>query len=225
MDSRQAGLPFSRPQSQQTLRDPRFASISSSQYASQPNTPRQDTLHKHDPFLRRRNDLDDLQRNTSLAPNPRQYGLPSTSNYSSNHTMAASDTTFSGSQVRRNSQGSGALFGAARMDRIGSQSSEGAGKSQEHSSLSGIPRMASSRTVNAHLRLIGCDPRWQNKHIHYTLPSATSPRGPIFLFPESTTPIFRASSTALKLRKKPPMFPYCKLSLHGTCAYLIPQMR
>ena len=133
MDSRQAGLPFSRPQSQQTLRDPRFASISSSQYASQPNTPRPDTLHKHDPFLRRRNDLDDLHRNTSLAPTPRQYGPPSTSNYSPNHTLATSDTTSSGSQVRRNSQGSGALFGAARMDRLGSQSSEGAGKSRQRS--------------------------------------------------------------------------------------------
>lgn len=157
MDSRQAGLPFSRPQSQQTLRDPRFASISSSPYASQPNTPRPDTLHKHDPFLRRRNDLDNPHRGTSLAPTPRQYGLPSTSNYASNHTMAASDTTSGGSQVRRNSQGSGALFGAARMDRFGSQSSEGAGKSWQHSFLYAwkvAVLQARSPTVEARVWLI-----------------------------------------------------------------------
>lgn len=148
MDSRQAGLPFSRPQSQQTLRDPRFTSISSSPYASQPNTPRPETLHKHDPFLRRRNDLDDLPRTTSLAPNPRPYGMPSTSNYSSNHTMAASDTMSSGSQVRRNSQGSGAIFGPARMDRFGSQSSEGAGKSRQRPFSYQSHSVASSPTVD-----------------------------------------------------------------------------
>lgn len=127
MESRPSGLPFSRPQSQQTLRDPRFAMIPASQYASQPNTPRTDTLHQHDPFLRRRNDLEDLHRNTSLAQPPRQYALPATSAYPSNHTTAISDTVQNNGQVRRGSQSAGALFGGVRMDRFRSQSSEGVG--------------------------------------------------------------------------------------------------
>lgn len=133
MESRPSGLPFSRPQSQQTLRDPRFASVPASQYASQPNTPRTDTLHQHDPFLRRRNDLEDLHRNTALAQPPQQYALPSTSAYPSNHTTAISDIAQNNGQVRRGSQSAGALFGGARMDRFGSQSSEGVGTSSQFS--------------------------------------------------------------------------------------------
>ena len=74
--------------------------------------------------------------------------------------MAASDNMSSGGQVRRNSQGSGALFGAARMDRFGSQSSEGAGKSRQRSFLSGSHCIANSPTVDARLGLIARVIRW-----------------------------------------------------------------
>lgn len=133
MDPRQAGLPFPRPQSQQTLRDPRFSSLPVSQYASQPNTPRQDTLHKHDPFLRRKNDLDDQRGTSALAQGPRQYGPPTTTHYPASQVMAVQDPTINTSQFRRNSLS----FGPVRMDRFGSQSSEGTGTS-ERPSLSHI---------------------------------------------------------------------------------------
>lgn len=128
MDPRQAGVPFSRPQSQQTLRDPRFSSLPASQYASQPNTPRQDTLHKHDPFLRRKNDLDDPRGAPALVQGPPQYGPPTT-HYSVGQVMAVQDPITNNGQLRRNSQN----FGPARTDRFGSQSSEGVGTSEQAS--------------------------------------------------------------------------------------------
>ena len=131
MDPRQGGFAFPRPQSQQTLRDPSFPHIPPSQYATQPNTPRADTLHKNDPFLRRRIDLDDPKSTPSFAQGPGQYGLPTTSHYPTNHTVAIQDSISNDNRSRHSSQSSNTTFSAGRMDRFGSHSSQGAGTSSD----------------------------------------------------------------------------------------------
>jgi len=124
MDPRYPTLPFSHSQPQQTPQDLRYGPIPPSPFASQPSQ-RSDTLHKNDPFLRRRNDLDERRRSPSLTNAPRNYILPHASQYPSTSIPTTQDAMTSDTQLRRSSFTTAGLWGDARGDRLALHTTEG----------------------------------------------------------------------------------------------------
>jgi len=117
MDPRYPALPFSHPQPQQTPQELRYGPIPPSPFASQPSQ-RTDTLHKNDPFLRRRVDLEEQRRSPSLTNVPQSYILPHALRYPSTSIPTTQEPTTSDTQLRRSSFSAAALWGDARGDRL-----------------------------------------------------------------------------------------------------------
>jgi len=124
MDPRYPTLPFSHPQPQQTPQEPRYGPIPPSPFASQPSQ-RTDTLHKNDPFLRRRVDLEERRQSPSLTNAPQSYILPHALRYPSTAIPTTQDATTSDAQLRRSSFSAAGLWGDARGDRLALHAAEG----------------------------------------------------------------------------------------------------
>lgn len=117
MDPRYPPLPFSHPQTQQTPQETRYGPVPPSPFASQPSQ-RTDTLHKNDPFLRRRIDLEEPRQSPSLINAPQSYILPHALRYPSTSIATTQDPTTSDPQLRRGSFSTAGLWGDARGDRL-----------------------------------------------------------------------------------------------------------
>jgi len=124
MDPRYPTLPFSHPQPQQTPQELRYGPIPPSPFALQ-HSQRTDTLHKNDPFLRRRNDLEERRRSPSMINAPRNYVLPHASQYPSTSISTTQDATTSDIQLRRSSFSAAGLWVDARGDRLALHAAEG----------------------------------------------------------------------------------------------------
>ena len=116
---------FSRPQSQQPAPESRYGPIPPSPFASQPVAQRSDTLHKNDPFLRRRNDLDERRRSPSMTNAPQSYMLPQAARYTSCSTSVPHDGTTASTRPRQSSFGAGGLWGDGLGDRLALHRTEG----------------------------------------------------------------------------------------------------
>ena len=116
---------FSRLQSQQPTPESRYGPIPPSPFASQPAAQRSETLHKNDPFLRRRNDLDERRRSPSMTNEHQSYMLPHASRYTSCSTSVPHDGTTAGTRPRQNSFGAGGLWGDGSGDRLALHRTEG----------------------------------------------------------------------------------------------------
>ena len=125
MDPRHPSHPFSRPPSQQPGHDPRFGPITPSPFASQPSAQRSDTLHKNDPFLRRRNDPEEPRGSPSLTNAPQSYTLSQTSRYPSHSISIPQDAAISNTHPRRSSFGVAGLWGDVGVDRLALHAGEG----------------------------------------------------------------------------------------------------
>ncbi|KAL9611735.1 MAG: hypothetical protein Q9167_003621, partial [Letrouitia subvulpina] len=110
--------PFSRPQSHQELRDPRYSSIPPPPpppYSSRSSNTRPDILHSGDPFLRRKVDLGPSQ--------PGPYAVPNHSSYTANG--LASELVQKNEQARRNSFGSLLPHNDGQHERYRPRAAEG----------------------------------------------------------------------------------------------------
>ena len=117
MDPRYPALPFAHPQPQQTPQETRYGPIPPSPFASQPSQ-RTDTLHKNDPVLRRRIDLEEPRQSASLTNAPQSYILPHALRYPSTSIATTQDPTMGDPQLRRGSFSTAGLWGDARGDRL-----------------------------------------------------------------------------------------------------------
>lgn len=125
MDPRYPSHQFPRPQPQQQVQEQRYGPITPSPFASQPPAPRPETLHKNDPFLRWRNDLEEPRQSPSINNAPNSYMLPQASRYSSNSTSIPHGAPSSDAHLRRSSFGGAGLWVDGRGDRLAIHTSEG----------------------------------------------------------------------------------------------------
>ena len=126
MDQRRSGPhPFSRPPTNQSPHDARFAPIPPPPYILQPTTQRRtDIPHSNDPFLRRRNEHEDKRTSPPVATSPRGYAFPSNTQLTANLFPGASDFANIIAQPRRNSY-SATPFGVGGADLYGTRIASG----------------------------------------------------------------------------------------------------